>query len=189
MLYDNAQLAKLYLKAHRLWPDQGYAAIAMRTLDFVEDELKHRQGAYMSSLSAVDRNNKEGGFYLWTKAQLENLLSPDEMDYLAQQGLTQLRLAETEKYAHVTFFFSGGREELFPGEQRELVPSESHLEPMVWYDEEDRSTALHFDNFENVMIVLSGTKVCEMLNAGEKLPDEFTRREVAAILEKFYAPK
>jgi 2,3-bisphosphoglycerate-independent phosphoglycerate mutase len=44
-------------------------------------------------------------------------------DFLAQRGLTQLRIAETEKYAHVTFFFSGGREELFAGEDRVLVPS------------------------------------------------------------------
>lgn len=44
-------------------------------------------------------------------------------DYLAQQGKTQLRIAETEKYAHVTFFFSGGREEPFPGEDRELIKS------------------------------------------------------------------
>jgi len=44
-------------------------------------------------------------------------------DYLAQNNKTQLRIAETEKYAHVTFFFSGGREEPFPGEQRILVQS------------------------------------------------------------------
>jgi 2,3-bisphosphoglycerate-independent phosphoglycerate mutase len=44
-------------------------------------------------------------------------------DYRAQQGKTQLRIAETEKYAHVTFFFSGGREALFDGEVRELIPS------------------------------------------------------------------
>jgi 2,3-bisphosphoglycerate-independent phosphoglycerate mutase len=44
-------------------------------------------------------------------------------DVIAQQGKTQLRIAETEKYAHVTFFFSGGREEPFPGEDRELIPS------------------------------------------------------------------
>jgi 2,3-bisphosphoglycerate-independent phosphoglycerate mutase len=37
--------------------------------------------------------------------------------------MTQLRMAETEKYAHVTFFFSGGREELFPGEERQLIAS------------------------------------------------------------------
>jgi 2,3-bisphosphoglycerate-independent phosphoglycerate mutase len=44
-------------------------------------------------------------------------------EYLAQQGKTQLRIAETEKYAHVTFFFSGGREESYQGEDRILIPS------------------------------------------------------------------
>ncbi|MEM9254186.1 MAG: 2,3-bisphosphoglycerate-independent phosphoglycerate mutase [Pseudomonadota bacterium] len=50
---------------------------------------------------------------------LDNVLG----DYVAQRGMTQLRIAETEKYAHVTFFFSGGREEMFPGEDRELIAS------------------------------------------------------------------
>lgn len=44
-------------------------------------------------------------------------------EYVSDLGLTQLRIAETEKYAHVTFFFSGGREALYPGEERILVPS------------------------------------------------------------------
>lgn len=44
-------------------------------------------------------------------------------DYVAKQGLTQLRIAETEKYAHVTFFFNGGIERLSKGEERILVPS------------------------------------------------------------------
>lgn len=44
-------------------------------------------------------------------------------EYLAKQGATQLRIAETEKYAHVTFFFSGGREAEFEGEHRILIPS------------------------------------------------------------------
>lgn len=44
-------------------------------------------------------------------------------EYLSQKGKTQLRIAETEKYAHVTFFFNGGVEEPNPGEDRELVPS------------------------------------------------------------------
>jgi 2,3-bisphosphoglycerate-independent phosphoglycerate mutase len=44
-------------------------------------------------------------------------------EYLADQGKTQLRIAETEKYAHVTFFFNGGREEPFAQEDRILVPS------------------------------------------------------------------
>ena len=44
-------------------------------------------------------------------------------EYLAKNGKTQLRIAETEKYAHVTFFFNGGRETPYEGEDRILVPS------------------------------------------------------------------
>ena len=51
--------------------------------------------------------------------KLDNTLG----EYLSSKGLTQLRIAETEKYAHVTFFFNGGREERFKGEERILVPS------------------------------------------------------------------
>ena len=54
--------------------------------------------------------------------------APDDLrhtfgELLAEQGMTQLRIAETEKYAHVTFFFNGGVETQFPGEDRILVPS------------------------------------------------------------------
>lgn len=51
--------------------------------------------------------------------KLDNTLG----EYLAKLGKTQLRIAETEKYAHVTFFFSGGREALYDGEERILVAS------------------------------------------------------------------
>ena len=44
-------------------------------------------------------------------------------EYLSQMGMTQLHIAETEKYAHVTFFFNGGSETVFPGEDRVLVAS------------------------------------------------------------------
>jgi 2,3-bisphosphoglycerate-independent phosphoglycerate mutase len=44
-------------------------------------------------------------------------------EYISARGLRQLRIAETEKYAHVTFFFNGGEEREFPGEERILVPS------------------------------------------------------------------
>jgi len=50
---------------------------------------------------------------------LDNVLG----QVVADAGLKQLRIAETEKYAHVTFFLNGGREELFPGEDRIIVPS------------------------------------------------------------------
>jgi 2,3-bisphosphoglycerate-independent phosphoglycerate mutase len=44
-------------------------------------------------------------------------------EVVSDAGLAQLRIAETEKYAHVTFFFNGGREQVYPGEDRILVPS------------------------------------------------------------------
>ena len=44
-------------------------------------------------------------------------------EYLGKLGKTQLRIAETEKYAHVTFFFNGGTETQYPGEDRVLIPS------------------------------------------------------------------
>lgn len=44
-------------------------------------------------------------------------------EWLGKQGLKQCHVAETEKYAHVTFFFNGGVEKHFPGEERELIPS------------------------------------------------------------------
>ncbi len=55
----------------------------------------------------------------YPKESLQNIFG----EYIAQSGLTQLRIAETEKYAHVTFFFNGGVEKTFPGEDRCLVAS------------------------------------------------------------------
>ncbi|MFZ4965863.1 2,3-bisphosphoglycerate-independent phosphoglycerate mutase [Pseudomonas sp. Mn2068] len=90
---------------------------------FVEDDFNDFERA---------RQPKLAGFIMLTQyaasipapsafapGSLENVLG----DYLAKNGKTQLRIAETEKYAHVTFFFSGGREEPFPGEERILIPS------------------------------------------------------------------
>jgi 2,3-bisphosphoglycerate-independent phosphoglycerate mutase len=62
------------------------------------------------------------------KRFLGTLFAPETLNrtigqVVAEAGLTQLRIAETEKYAHVTFFLNGGREEQFPGEERILVPS------------------------------------------------------------------
>ncbi len=58
----------------------------------------------------------------------ENLFAPQSLTHIlgelvSQAGMKQLRIAETEKYAHVTFFFNGGREEVFPGEDRIMVQS------------------------------------------------------------------
>ena len=55
----------------------------------------------------------------YPRQKLENIFG----EYISKLGLTQLRIAETEKYAHVTFFFNGGVETVFPGEDRVLIAS------------------------------------------------------------------
>jgi len=55
----------------------------------------------------------------YPRQKLDNIFG----EYISRLGLTQLRIAETEKYAHVTFFFNGGVEQTFPGEDRCLIPS------------------------------------------------------------------
>ena len=61
----------------------------------------------------------KGLHILYDKDNVSNTLG----EYLAENGKTQLHMAETEKYAHVTFFFNGGPEAPFEGEDRILVPS------------------------------------------------------------------
>jgi 2,3-bisphosphoglycerate-independent phosphoglycerate mutase len=56
---------------------------------------------------------------LFPQRKLKKILG----EVISEAGLTQLRTAETEKYAHVTFFFNGGEEQVYPGEERILVPS------------------------------------------------------------------
>ncbi|MEK8090206.1 2,3-bisphosphoglycerate-independent phosphoglycerate mutase [Thermithiobacillus plumbiphilus] len=58
-------------------------------------------------------------------------------EYVSKLGLRQLRIAETEKYAHVTFFFNGGEEQPFPGEDRVLIPSPK----VATYDEKPEMSA------------------------------------------------
>ena len=55
----------------------------------------------------------------YPRQKLDNIFG----EYISKLGLTQLRIAETEKYAHVTFFFNGGVEQTFPGEDRCLIAS------------------------------------------------------------------
>jgi 2,3-bisphosphoglycerate-independent phosphoglycerate mutase len=59
-------------------------------------------------------------------------------EYIAHLGLTQLRIAETEKYAHVTYFFNGGVEAVYPGEDRILVPSPR----VATYDQKPEMSAI-----------------------------------------------
>lgn len=73
---------------------------------------------YYLTLTTYDESFK-GIRIIFNKQNVSNTMG----EIISHAGLKQIRIAETEKYAHVTFFFNGGREEEFPGEKRILIPS------------------------------------------------------------------
>ena len=90
---------------------------ALSQKDFPEYNMK-KLPLYFVTMTNYDDTFKDIKV-VFPKEDLKNTLG----EVISQQGLTQLRIAETEKYPHVTFFFSGGREETFPGEERIMIPS------------------------------------------------------------------
>lgn len=85
--------------------------------DFPAFEMKKLKLEYLT-MTSYDSSFKNIEV-LFEKANLYNTLG----EVLSAQGKTQVRIAETEKYPHVTFFFNGGREEEFKGEKRIVIPS------------------------------------------------------------------
>ena len=91
----------------------------------------------------------------YPRQKLENIFG----EYISKLGLTQLRIAETEKYAHVTFFFNGGVEQVFPGEDRCLIASPK----VATYDLQPEMSAFAVTE-EAVKRILSGTYDVIILN-------------------------
>ncbi|MDR0699425.1 MAG: 2,3-bisphosphoglycerate-independent phosphoglycerate mutase [Tannerella sp.] len=92
--------------------------IALTQQDLPEAGMKIIPGLQYFTMTPYDATFK-GLHILFDKENVDNTLG----EYLASKSLKQLHIAETEKYAHVTFFFNGGREAPFEGEERILVPS------------------------------------------------------------------
>lgn len=130
---------------------------------------------------------------LFKPVQYKNLLG----ELVAAKGDKQLRIAETEKYAHVTYFFNGGEEKVFPGEDRALIPSPKEvatydLKPEMSADlvtaellkrvaqTEYRLIVLNFANSDMVGhtgVEKAAIKAVETLDAClGKIKDEFTKR-------------
>ena len=93
------------------------------TRTFVEPDFKEFQRARVPHLAGFVMLTQYAASIPAPAAFAPEALTNVLGEYLAKNGKTQLRIAETEKYAHVTFFFSGGREEPFEGEERILIPS------------------------------------------------------------------
>jgi 2,3-bisphosphoglycerate-independent phosphoglycerate mutase len=87
--------------------------------DFSEFPVKMFSNLHFTTMTEYDQNFNDFVSVAFRLDKLDNILGK----VLSDKGLTQLRLAETEKYAHVTFFFNGGVEEPFPNEERILIAS------------------------------------------------------------------
>lgn len=166
--------------------------MALSQQDFPEFGM-HKLPLHYYTLTEYDKTFKQVGV-LFHNHDLEMTLG----EYLSEHGLTQIRAAETEKYPHVTFFFSGGREEPFSGETRILIPSPKvatyDLQPQMSAPEltsaileklETTSTDFYCINFANPDMV-GHTGVFNAIKQACETVDDCARRICEKALEKDY---
>lgn len=79
MLYVNAQLAALYLRAAGPLERPEYRQVGTETLDFLVTRMRHPDGGFIAALAAVDTTGQEGGYYLWPPTALEQALDAEEL--------------------------------------------------------------------------------------------------------------
>ena len=135
-----------------------------------------------------------GVHILFPKENVENTLG----EYLSSMGLTQLHTAETEKYAHVTFFFNGGREAPFEGEDRILVPSPKvatyDLKPeMSAYEVKDKlCAAIREDKYDFIVVnfangdMVGHTGVYSAIEKAVEAIDNCVKDVITAVQETGY---
>ena len=136
----------------------------------------------------------KGVHILFDKENVENTLG----EYVASKGLKQLHIAETEKYAHVTFFLNGGRETPYDGEDRILVPSPKvatyDLQPeMSAYEVRTKLVeAIREDKYDLIVVnfangdMVGHTGVYSAIEAAVKAVDECVKDVIEAAKETGY---
>ncbi len=127
--------------------------VVLTQQDMPEEGMHTIPGLQYYCMTPYDASFK-GVHILFDKENVQNTLG----EYLSSLNKTQLHIAETEKYAHVTFFFNGGRETPFEGEERILVPSPKvatyDLKPeMSAYEVKDKLVAAIAENKYDFIVV------------------------------------
>ena len=102
MLYDNAQLVSLYAKAYQNDKNDLYKTVIEETLNFVNQELTDKNGAFFSSLDADSKNTQneleEGAYYYFTKQELQNLIIDDYSLFEDYYNVNDFGLWEKDRY-------------------------------------------------------------------------------------------
>jgi 2,3-bisphosphoglycerate-independent phosphoglycerate mutase len=109
-----------------------------------EDFTGFDRGEKLQSLYFVTMSAYEDGLPVHVAYKKIGKMKDILAEYVASKGLKQFRCAETEKFPHVTFFFNDYREEPFPGEERQIVPSPKLLpdgSPLTTYDQQPEMSA------------------------------------------------
>jgi len=88
MLYDNAQLARVYLHAWQVVGDQFYRTIAEETLDYVVREMTDHAAGFYATQDA-DSEGEEGKFFVWTPDQIRDALGDEADEFMAAYGVTR----------------------------------------------------------------------------------------------------
>ena len=88
MLYDNAQLALVYLHAYLVTGERQFRQVCEETLDFILREMTHPDGGFYSSLDA-DSEGEEGKFYVWTADELKAVIADDYEFFKTAYGITE----------------------------------------------------------------------------------------------------
>ncbi len=174
--------------------DRAKELTVVLTQQDMPDEGMHTiPGLQYYCMTPYDASFK-GVHILFPKENVENTLG----EYLSAKGLRQLHTAETEKYAHVTFFFNGGREAPFPGEDRILVPSPKvptyDLKPeMSAYEVKDKLVAaIREDKYDFIVVnfangdMVGHTGVYEAIEKAVKAVDACVREVVTAACSTGY---
>jgi uncharacterized protein YyaL (SSP411 family) len=83
MLYDNAQLPRLYLEAFQVTRAPGLRAVVEETLDYLVREMRHPEGAFYAATDA-DSEGHEGRYFLWTRAEVARLVDAADLDLVCR---------------------------------------------------------------------------------------------------------
>ena len=97
MLYDNAQLIKLYSRAYQLFGKDTYAQVIRQSIEFIQREMISAEGAFFSALDA-DSEGEEGKYYVWNKDELEVLLEGDFELFSEYYNINATGLWEHNRY-------------------------------------------------------------------------------------------
>jgi len=161
--------------------------IVLTQHDMPEEGMKTIPGLQYYCMTPYDASFT-GVNILFDKENVDNTLG----EYLSKNGKKQLHIAETEKYAHVTFFFNGGREAPFEGEDRILVPSPKvatyDLKPeMSAFEVKDKLVeAINSDKYDFIVVnfangdMVGHTGVYTAIEAAVKAVDSCVRDVVEA---------